>query len=314
MKALVTGGAGFIGSHLVRALLEDGCKVVVLDDLSSGTRENLAEVEGKVKLLEASVTDLEVCRQACQGVKLVFHQAAIPSVEKSVSDPLASHAANATGTLNMLLAAKEAGASRFVAAASCSAYGDQEGLPHVETMAPSPMSPYAAQKLLLEIYCEQFHKLHGLETFALRYFNIFGPRQDPLSPYGAVIPKFISALLGDEAPIIHGDGEQSRDFTYVENVVRANLLAAWAPAKAAGRVCNIGCGERYSVSRLLEILERITGVHRTPLREPARAGDVKHSLGDISRARELLGYDVTVGFEEGLERTVAYYRAQLGQK
>lgn len=308
MKALVTGGAGFIGSHLVRALLAEGDEVVVVDDFSTGRRENLAEVLGRIALVEGSIVDLEVCRRTLAGVGVVFHQAAIPSVPRSVADPLTSHGANATGTLNMLVAAREAGVRRFVAAASSSAYGDTPTLPKVETMPPNPMSPYSAQKFLGELYCTQFHGLYGMETFALRYFNIFGPRQDPDSPYGAVVPKFITALLRGTRPVIHGDGEQSRDFTYIENAVNANLLAARAPGESAGKVYNVACGDRFSVKVLLRTLCDIMGVNAEADHVDTRAGDVKHSLADIERARVGLGYEVTVGFREGLERTVGWYR------
>lgn len=309
MKALITGGAGFIGSHLIRALTEDSNEVVVLDDFSTGRRENIEAILPRISLIEGTITDIEVCREACAGVDVVFHQAAIPSVPRSFADPLTSHSANATGTLNMLVAAKDEGVSRFVAAASSSAYGDTPTLPKVETMRPTPMSPYSAQKYLLELYCAQFHRLFGLETFALRYFNIFGPRQDPNSPYGAVVPKFISALFEDTAPLIHGDGEQSRDFTYIDNAVQANLLAARAPAETAGQVFNVACGDRFTVNELLAALQKIIGVDRAPIHQESRAGDVKHSLADISRAQKHLGYRVLVDFSEGLAKTVDWYRS-----
>jgi len=310
MKALITGGAGFIGSHLGERLARDGAEVVVLDDLSSGKREHLAGLGSALRFLEASVVDLATCRAACEGVEAVFHHAAIPSVPQSVEDPLGSHAANLTGTLNMLVAARDAGVRRFVMAASTSAYGDADEIPTSETTATRPMSPYATQKLASEYYCVNFHQLFGLETFVLRYFNIFGPRQDPDSPYGAVVPKFISALLAGEPPTIHGDGEQSRDFTYVENVVEANLAALRAPASAAGQVYNIASGASYSVNELYEALASITGTALEPKRTEARAGDVRYSVADIHRAEQGLGYQVVTPFREGLEQTVAWFREQ----
>ena len=301
MKALVTGGAGFIGSHLCERLVRDGHQVRVLDDFSNGRRENLAEAKrlaasgagaigsgwGALEVVNGSVVDLEMCRRACEGVDAVFHHAAIASVPESVEDPLRSHAANLTGTLNLLVAAKEArdagdagdagdadgdangggdagaggagGGLRFVMAASTSAYGNSEEIPTSETARTDPQSPYAVQKLGSELYCSSFHRLYGLETYVLRYFNIFGPRQDPESPYGAVVPKFVSALVSGEAPEVHGDGEQSRDFTYVDNVVEANLAAVRAPASAAGQVYNIASGRSYSVNELLEALVEVVG-------------------------------------------------------
>lgn len=314
MNILVTGGAGFIGSHLVERLVRDGHEITVLDDFSTGSRSNLHAVRDDIRLKEGSVANRDHCRQACQGVEAVLHQAAIPSVVDSVKDPVGTHAANLTGTLNLLWAAKGAGVRRFVFAGSTAVYGDAPEVPTTEEALPRPMSPYAVQKLASEQYCLAFHGLYGLETFGLRYFNIFGPRQDPDSPYGAVVPKFVTALLSGEAPVVHGDGEQSRDFTYVENVVEANLAALGAPAEAAGRAYNIASGASYSVNQLFGALREILGLGPdvVPVRGGARPGDVRQSVADIGRATEALGYRVTVGFREGLERTVAWYREQRG--
>ncbi|NOZ85568.1 MAG: SDR family oxidoreductase [Deltaproteobacteria bacterium] len=309
MKTLVTGGAGFIGSHLVEALLKRGDEVRVLDNLSTGHEENLDKTKEEIEFIKGSITDLKVCRKACIGMDIVFHEAAIPSVPRSVKDPVTSHQANATGTLNMLVAARDAGVRRLVYAASSSAYGDTPTLPKVETMRATPMSPYALQKYIGEVYCRQFFDLFGFETVSLRYFNIFGPRQDPNSPYGGVIPKFMSALLGGNAPTIFGDGGQTRDFTYVENAVNANLLASRADPRACGKVFNIACGTRYSLVELLSTVQEITGINIPPRHEPPRAGDVRDSLADISLAGKFLGYEVKVGFEEGLKRTVEWFRS-----
>ncbi|MFH2007646.1 MAG: SDR family oxidoreductase [bacterium] len=324
MKVLVTGGAGFIGSHLAERLLDEGHEVVVLDDFSTGRRANLESFGDRIRLVEGSIVEPEVCAEACAGtgtgtgtgtgmgvgVEVVFHQAAIPSVPLSVDKPLASHATNATGTLNMLVAAKDAGARRFVYATSASVYGDSPAMPKVETMRADPQSPYATQKHLGELYCANFQRLFGLETVALRYFNIFGPRQDPDSPYGAVVPKFFSALLADQRPLIFGDGEQSRDFAYVDNAVFANLCAARAPVSATGQVYNIACGRRHSVNELLAVLKEILGSDLEAEYRETRAGDVKHSHADIDLARRELGYEVQVHLREGLERTAAWYQQQ----
>lgn len=324
MRVLVTGGAGFIGSHLVERLVRDHHQVTVLDDFSTGSRANLASVEGKVRLVEGTVVSPEDCRTALAGgVEAVLHHAAIPSVVDSVKDPVGTHGANLTGTLNLLWAAREAGVRRFVFAGSTAVYGEEPEVPTSEDALPRPMSPYAVQKLGSEGYCLAFRGLYGLLTFSLRYFNIFGPRQDPNSPYGAVVPKLVTAMLRGEAPVVHGDGEQSRDFCYVENVVEANLLALAAPPEAAGRAYNIGCGESYSVNQLFQALREILAAqmdregdraaaarYRAMIPETgeARPGDVRRSFADIGRVRKELGYRVTVSFQEGLERTVGWYR------
>lgn len=308
-RSLVTGGAGFIGSHLVEALVERGGEVVVLDDLSTGKRANLAAVSGRIEFHEGSVSDPAAAARACAGVDVVYHQAALASVPRSVDAPLESHAACATGTLVMLDAARRAGARRFVYAASSSCYGDQPTASKRESDLPGPLSPYAAAKLAGEMYCLAFHRSYGLETVALRYFNVFGPRQDPQGAYAAVIPRFIAALLAGEPLTLYGDGGQSRDFTYVENVVRGNLLAAESP-RAAGRVLNMANGRSYSLLDLIAALERLTGRSAVVRREPPRVGDVRDSLADITLARELLGYEPSVDFAEGLRRSLEWYRDQ----
>lgn len=308
-RSLVTGGAGFIGSHLVEALVERGGEVVVLDDLSTGKRANLAAVSGRIEFHDGSVSDPAAAARACAGVDVVYHQAALASVPRSVEAPLESHAACATGTLVMLDAARRAGARRFVYAASSSCYGDQPTASKRESDLPGPLSPYAAAKLAGEMYCLAFHRSYGLETVALRYFNVFGPRQDPQGAYAAVIPRFIAALLAGEPLTLYGDGGQSRDFTYVENVVRGNLLAAESP-RAAGRVLNMANGRSYSLLDLIAALERLTGRSAVVRREPPRVGDVRDSLADITLARELLGYEPSVDFAEGLRRSLEWYRDQ----
>lgn len=308
-RSLVTGGAGFIGSHLVEALVERGGEVVVLDDLSTGKRANLAAVSGRIEFHDGSVSDPAAAARACAGVDVVYHQAALASVPRSVDAPLESHAACATGTLVMLDAARRAGARRFVYAASSSCYGDQPTASKRESDLPGPLSPYAAAKLAGEMYCLAFHRSYGLETVALRYFNVFGPRQDPQGAYAAVIPRFIAALLAGEPLTLYGDGGQSRDFTYVENVVRGNLLAAESP-RAAGRVLNMANGRSYSLLDLIAALERLTGRSAVVRREPPRVGDVRDSLADITLARELLGYEPSVDFAEGLRRSLEWYRDQ----
>lgn len=304
---LVTGGAGFIGSHICTALVERGERVRVLDNLITGKRANLAHLADRIEFIEASITDEAATRQAAEGVSVIFHQAAIPSVPRSVKEPRLNHDANVNGTFNVLLAARDAGVKRVVYAASSSAYGETEELPKRETMLPSPLSPYAAAKLVGEYYCQVFTRVYGLETVALRYFNVFGPRQDPTSPYSGVISKFVTSLLGGEAPVIFGDGEQSRDFTYIDNVVDANLRAAEAPA-AAGEVMNVAIGERITLNQLLAELQQIIGTNLKANYAETRAGDVRHSLADIAKAQRLLGYTPLVGLAEGLQRTVAWYR------
>lgn len=304
---LVTGGAGFIGSHIAEALIKRGDRVRVLDNFATGKKENIAHLTGKMEFVEADVRDYETTSRAMEGVNIVFHEAAIPSVPRSVADPLLNHEANVNGTFNVLLAARDAGVKRVVFAASSSAYGETEILPKTETMLPTPLSPYAVAKLAGEFYCQVFNRAYGLETVALRYFNVFGPRQDPASPYSGVISKFTTALLNNDTPVIYGDGEQSRDFTYIANVVEANLRAAEA-ADASGGMMNIGIGQRITLNQLLAELQKIIGTNLTPRYEAIRAGDVRHSLADISQAEKLLGYRPLVGLAEGLKYTVDWYR------
>ncbi len=304
---LVTGGAGFIGSHIAEALVKRGDRVRVLDNFATGKRENLAHLTGKIEFIEADIRNYEAISRAMEGVNIVFHEAAIPSVPRSVADPLLNHEANVNGTFNVLLAARDAEVKRVVFAASSSAYGETEVLPKTETMLPTPLSPYAVAKLAGEFYCQVFTRAYGLETVALRYFNVFGPRQDPTSPYSGVISKFTTALLNNETPVIYGDGEQSRDFTYIANVVDANLRAAEA-TDASGRMMNIGIGQRVTLNQLLAELQKIIGTNLTPRYETVRAGDVRHSLADISQAEQLLGYRPLVGLAEGLKYTVDWYR------
>jgi nucleoside-diphosphate-sugar epimerase len=304
---LVTGGAGFIGSHIAAALAASGARVRVLDDLSTGHAENLEEIGGRVEFVRASLLDADALGRALEGVELVFHEAAIPSVPRSVENPLETHRACAEGTFALLVAAREAGVRRIVYAASSSAYGDQPTLPKVEDMAPQPLSPYAAAKLVGEYYCQVWSRTYGFETVSLRYFNVFGPRQDPGSPYSGVISRFIAALMSGERPVIYGDGEQSRDFTYISNVVEANLRAA-ETTRGIGEVINVATGERATLNRLLDVLKGITGkTDVEPEYREQRVGDVRHSLADITRARELLGYEPTVGLEEGLRKTIEWW-------
>lgn len=306
MKALVTGGGGFIGSHIVMRLLDGGHEVRVIDDFSTGRKENLAGAAGRIDLREGDLRDPDAVRGAVEGVDWVFHEAALPSVARSVEDPLSTNAVNVQGTLQLLLAARDAGVRRVVYAASSSAYGDTPTLPKIETMPPSPLSPYALQKYAGEQYCVMFSRLYGLETVALRYFNVFGPRQDPAGFYSAVIPRFIVQLARGEKPTVFGDGEQSRDFTYIDNVVDANLLAA-ERSEAVGEVINVACGERITLNRLLAELCDILGVDIPAEHAPPRAGDVRHSLADISKAHRLLGYEPGIALREGLERTAAFF-------
>jgi len=309
MRYLVTGGAGFIGSHLVERLVRQGEEVTVLDDLSTGRREHLRHVRDRIRFIRGNVARLEACRRAMQGVDYVLHQAAVTSVPQSTRNPLTAHEVNVTGTLNILLAAREANVRRIVYAASTAAYGDAAELPSHEALLPRPLSAYAASKLAGEAYCQAFWRTHGLETVALRYFNVFGPRQSLESQYGAVIPLFISAALRGTPPVILGDGEQTRDFTYVTNVVDANLLACHAQAEeVVGAVCNIGCGTATSIRDLWREIASLVAVDVEPLHEPPRAGDVRHSMASIERARELLGYRPAVTLDEGLAHTIAYFR------
>ena len=307
MRYLVTGGAGFIGSHLVEHLVGEGHNVVVLDDFSTGKRENLDGLLDRIELIEGTVTDSATCARACRGVDFVLHQAALASVPRSIRDPLATHHANVTGTLNVLLAAKEANVRRVVYAASSSAYGNTIELPKHEGMVPRPLSPYAVSKLAGEHYCRALHASFGIEAVALRYFNIFGPRQDPTSQYAAVVPKFIVAAQSGEGPVIFGDGEQTRDFTFVANAVRANMLACIAPTAACGEVFNVGCGARISVNELWQRIATLVGCDAQAHYVPARAGDVRDSLASLERSQLRLGYTPAVTIDEGLRRTVEWY-------
>ncbi len=306
-KFLVTGAAGFIGSALVRALLERGDVVRGLDNFATGKRENIAGI--KFDFREADLLDLPALADACRGVDYVLHQAALPSVPKSVADPLASNRANIDGTLNLLVAARDAKVKRVVYAASSSAYGDTPTLPKREDMTPTPLSPYAVAKLAGEHYMRVFTRVYSLETVSLRYFNIFGPRQDANSQYSAVLAKFITCMLAGESPTIFGDGEQSRDFTFIDNCVAANLLACTAPA-AAGKTYNVATGARFTLNQMYAILQELTGYRGAAKFAPERAGDIKHSLADISAAQRDLGYKVLVDFKEGLKRTIAWYKGQ----
>lgn len=305
---LVTGGAGFIGSNIVHALVERGESVRVLDNLSTGRESNLAAVKDAVEFVNGDMRDPDVCREAVRGIDHVLHQGAVPSVQRSVNDPLNSHETNATVTLNMLIAARDAEVRRFVYASSSSIYGDSPTLPKSEEMTPRPKSPYAVAKLAAESYCRVFYDLYGLETVSLRYFNVFGPRQDPGSPYSAVIPLFIKAMLAGRSPTVHGDGTQSRDFTFIENNIQANLLATTAP-DVGGRVFNIACGDRISLLALIDTINAGLGTDIQPQHVAGRKGDVKHSLADIRLAQEHLNYRPVVDFAEGLNRTIAWYRS-----
>ena len=309
---LITGIAGFIGSSIARELLSRGQQVRGVDNFATGRQDNVAEILHRIDLREADITDLDAMREACAGVDYVLHQAAIPSVPKSVLDPLGSNRANVDGTVNVLVAARDAKVKRVVYAASSSAYGDTPTMPKHEEMRPDPISPYAVAKLASEHYMISFYRCYGLETVSLRYFNIFGPRQDPTSPYSGVLAKFTTQMLRGEQPTIHGDGEQSRDFTYIDNAVEANLLASTAPAqKVAGQLFNVATGRRVTLNETFTVLQELTGYRGRPQYGPEREGDVKHSLADISRAEAGLGYKPLVNFEEGLRRTVEWYR-ELG--
>src|SRR6266403_1520343 len=308
MRFVITGGAGFIGSNTVDELVRRGHSVVVLDDLSSGKEDNLADIRNKITLIKGSITDIEVVRKAMHEAEYVIHLAARTSVPKSVKDPIETNRINIDGTLNVLVAARDAKVKRIVFAASSSAYGETPTLPKIETMEPQPISPYGVTKYVGELYAQTFGRCYGLENVSLRYFNIFGPRQEPSSPYAGVLAKFCTAFLEDTQPVIFGDGEQTRDFTYVENAVQANLLACEAP-NVSGKVFNVGVGGRVSLNEVLRELGKITGKTVEAKYEPPREGDIRDSQADISQAREFLGYEPAVAFEEGLRRTFEWYRA-----
>ncbi len=307
---LITGGAGFIGSSIAEALLAAGERVRILDDFSSGRRENVESLPGKVEVIEGSVVDAPTVARAVKGAQVVFHEAAIPSVVQSVEAPSASMLAGAQGTTHVLDEARRAGVRRVVFAASSAAYGDSPALPKLETMEPQPLSPYAVSKLTGEHLMRVFAQLYGLETISLRYFNIFGPRQDPKSEYAAVVPRFITAALRKERATVYGDGEQTRDFCFVENAVRANLLAAESPRKLRGEVANVACGQRTSLNELLRAIAELAGTRVEPNYLPGRAGDIRDSHADIGVARELLGYEPKIGVREGLARTFAAFSAR----
>jgi nucleoside-diphosphate-sugar epimerase len=307
---VVTGGAGFIGSHLVERLLNDGYRVRVVDNLATGNRANLDSMKGDLEFYPVSITDKDALTPIFKDVSVVYHQAALPSVPRSIDDPLTTHAYNATGTLNVLVTAQGSGVRRVVYAASSSAYGDVEGEYKTEDMAPRPMSPYGVAKLMGEYYCQVFTQVYGLETVCLRYFNVFGPRQDPHSQYAAVIPLFITAMLRGQSPVIYGDGQQSRDFTYIDNVVYGNLLASRAP-EAAGQVMNLATEGRINLLELVDKINGILGTDIQPTHAPERAGDIKHSRASIDKARELLDFRPVVDFDTGLKRTVEWYRSRM---
>ena len=307
MRYVVTGGAGFIGSNTVDELVRRGASVVVLDDLSGGKEENLAEVRNKISFIKGSINDLEAVRRTMHEADYVLHLAARTSVPRSIKDPLETNRVNIEGTLNVLLAARDAKVKRVVLAASSSAYGETPVLPKVETMQPQPISPYGVTKYVGELYAQMFGRVYGLQNVSLRYFNVFGPRQDPASPYSGVLSKFCTAFLEQTEPVVFGDGEQTRDFTYIENVVQANLLACEAPG-ASGRAINVGTGDRISLNQTLQLLREISGNSLEAKYDPAREGDIRDSQADLTLSRELLNYEPTVNFAEGLRRTFAWYQ------
>ncbi|MGA2363481.1 MAG: SDR family oxidoreductase [Candidatus Aminicenantales bacterium] len=305
---LVTGGAGFIGSHIAESLVDRGDEVRVLDNLLTGKRENMAAFADRVRFIEGDIRDLETCRRAVEGVDHVLHEAALPSVPRSVENPLLTHEINVTGTLNLLVAARDAGARSFVLASSSAVYGDESSPLKLEGKEGRPLSPYAIHKLVGEKYGEVFHDIFGLKTVALRYFNVFGPRQDPFSQYAAVIPLFITKVLQGESPVIYGDGEQSRDFIYVKNVAEANLMAAESGGAVRGESINIACGERLTVNALLAAVNEVLGTDIRPVYADPRPGDIKHSTADVGKARRLMGYKPGVSFMDGLKETIAWYK------
>ena len=309
-KFLVTGGAGFIGSNICRKLVSQGCFVRVIDNLLTGKKSNLADIIDKIEFIQADMGDEQKARSAMKGIDVVLHEGALPSVPKSVDNPAATHKHCVDATFTLLLAARDAGIKRFVYAASSSAYGDTPTLPKIETMAANPLSPYAAAKLFGEYYCSVFYKVWGLETISLRYFNVFGPYQDPTSQYAAAIPAFVTLILKDKSPTIYGDGEQSRDFTYIDNVVDANLLAARV-RRTAGEVINIACGQAVTINQIIGMINKLVGKNVKPIYAPSRAGDVKHSLADITLARKTIGFNPAISFQQGLEKAIGWYRDNL---
>jgi nucleoside-diphosphate-sugar epimerase len=309
-RFLVTGGAGFIGSNICKKLVSQGCFVRVVDNLLTGKKSNLADVIDKIEFIQADMGDEDVARSAMKDIDFCLHQGALPSVPRSVDDPAATHQHCLNATFTLLLAARDAGIKRFVYASSSSAYGDTPTLPKVETMQPQPLSPYAVAKLAGEYYCTVFYKVFGLETISLRYFNVFGPHQDPTSQYAAAIPAFVTAILKDRQPTVFGDGEQSRDFTYVDNVVEANLIAARAK-EASGHVINIACGQAVTVNETISIINELAGKNVKPIYADPRPGDVKHSLADIALAKKTIGYEPKILFREGLQKAIGWYRDNL---
>jgi len=309
-RFLVTGGAGFIGSNICKKLISEGCFVRVVDNLLTGKKSNLAGIIDKIEFIQADMGDDQVARSAMKDIDVVLHEGALPSVPRSVDDPALTHKHCVDATFTLLLAARDAGIKRFVYASSSSAYGDTPTLPKVETMPPQPLSPYAVGKLVGEYYCSVFYKVFGLETISLRYFNVFGPHQDPASQYAAAIPAFVTAILKDEPPTVYGDGLQSRDFTYVDNVVEANLLAARAK-QAKGEVLNIACGQAVTVNEVIEIINGLLGKNIKPKYDPPRPGDVKHSLADITLAEKTIGFKPKVQFKQGLQKAIDWYRENL---
>ena len=309
-KFLVTGGAGFIGSNICRKLVSQGCFVRVIDNLLTGKKNNLADIIDKIEFIEADMGDEQKARIAMKGIDVVLHEGALPSVPKSVDNPAATHKHCVDATFTLLLAARDAGIKRFVYAASSSAYGDTPTLPKIETMTANPLSPYAAAKLFGEYYCSVFYKVWGLETISLRYFNVFGPYQDPTSQYAAAIPAFVTLILKDKSPTIYGDGEQSRDFTYIDTVVDANLLAARVK-RTAGEVINIACGQAVTINQIIGMINKLVGKNVKPIYAPSRAGDVKHSLADITLARKTIGFNPAISFQQGLEKAIGWYRDNL---
>jgi UDP-glucose 4-epimerase len=309
-RFLITGGAGFIGSNLCRKLVKEGCFVRVIDNLITGKLSNLTGLMDKMDFIQADMGDPAVARTAMKDIDIVLHQGAVPSVPRSVDDPLTTHKHCVDATFTLLMAARDAGVKRFVYAASSSAYGDTPTLPKVENMLTNPLSPYAVAKLAGEYYCSVFAKVYGLQTISLRYFNVFGPYQDPASQYAAAIPAFVTKIIKNKPPTVYGDGEQSRDFTYIDNVVHANLSAARA-AKLSGEVVNIACGQRITVNEIIRLINKILGKSVQPKYEPSRPGDVKHSLASIELAKKVIGYKPVISFGDGLERAIAWYRENL---